>query len=154
MPRRFADDFEEAFPTLLDAENILGQMFGFKAVPNGLLVSPQGRIDAIVAGKFDIRQPESKQLIETWLAGNEIPVLEPPAALSWSSQALRLFREAAAAIRRNDREEAIRLLKLAYPLEPDNYIIRKQLWTIEHPDRFYAGDIDTEWQRCQLEQGL
>ena len=81
-------------------------------------------------------------------------MLEPPRGLNWSAEALRLFREATAAIRRGDRVEAIRLLKLAYPLEPDNYIIRKQLWAIENPERFYGGDIDREWQDHQLEQGL
>lgn len=153
-PRRFVEKVDASFPTLLDADNLLGQTFGFKAIPNGLLVSPEGRIDGIVAGKFDIRRTEWKELVQTWLSGSEIPVFEPPANLNWSSEALALFRRASAAVRRGDRPEAIRLLKEAYPLEPDNYIIRKQLWAIEHPERFYAGDIDYEWQRQQLEQGL
>lgn len=152
-PSRFAAAVDGAFPTLLDADNVLGQTFGFKAIPNGLLVSPEGKIDGIVAGKFDIRRAESKELVETWLSGSQIPLLKPPDDLNWSEDALQLFREASAAVRRGDRREAINLLKKAYPLEPDNYIIRKQLWAIENPDRFYAGDIDYEWQRQQLEHG-
>lgn len=152
-PSRFAAAVHGAFPTLLDADNILGQTFGFKAIPNGLLVSPEGRIDGIVAGKFDIRRAESKELVETWLGDSQIPLLKPPDDLNWSEDALQLFREASTAVRRGDRREAIELLKQAYPLEPDNYIIRKQLWAIENPERFYAGDIDYEWQRQQLEHG-
>lgn len=144
----------DAFPTLIDTENILGKTFGFKAIPNGILVGPGGRIDSIVAGGFDIRRPETKELVEGWLAGSDIPILEPSRDAAWSKEAHDLFREAAAAIRRNDRDTAVRLLKLAYPLDPDNYIIRKQLWAIEHPRRFYAGEIDKDWQRRQLEEGL
>ena len=38
-------------------------------------------------------------------------------------------------------------------LEPDNYIIRKQIWAVENPDKFYDADIDFDWQRRQMEQG-
>lgn len=153
LPRPFVEGTEDAFPTLIDADNVLGRYFGFKAIPNGVLVSTEGKVDAVVAGGFDIRRSETRELVETWLTGSEVPVLEPPRDLDWSEEALELFRGAGAAIRRGDRHEAVRLLKEAYPLEPDNYIIRKQLWAIENPDRFYAGPVDYEWQRRQLEQG-
>ncbi len=55
--------------------------------------------------------------------------------------------------RRGEREQAIELLKRAFPLEPDNLIIRKQLWAIEHPEKFYDGDVDYAWQREQMEAG-
>jgi hypothetical protein len=151
--RPFLTGLEEAFPALIDAENVLGSTFGFKAIPNGVLVDQRGRVDSIVAGGFDIRRPETRRLVEAWLAGVEIPFLEPSDDVAWSKEALGLFQEAAAAIRRNDRSEAIRLLKMAYPLDPDNYIIRKQLWAIEHPERFYAGEIDKDWQKRQLDEG-
>lgn len=150
---RFAEPVSGAFPVVVDSANQLGRAFGFKAIPNGILVGPDGTIDAVRAGRFDIRRSEIRDLVESWLAGTEIPVLTPPADLEWSDEALRLFRQAVVAIEKGDREEAIRLLELAYPLEPDNMIIRKQLWAIEEPDRFYAGEIDNDWQRQRLDQG-
>lgn len=144
----------DVFDVLVDANNVLGEIFRFKALPNGIFVSPEGRVDAIKAGKFDIRRPESRELVENWRAGSGVPLVEPSAHLDWSSEARELFLEAGDAVRRGDRAEAIRLLKLAYPLEPDNLIIRKQLWAIENPERFYAGDIDRDWQRERLEKGL
>ena len=39
-------------------------------------------------------------------------------------------------------------------LEPDNYIIRKQIWAVQNPDRFYSGDVDYAWQKEQMAQGL
>ena len=38
-------------------------------------------------------------------------------------------------------------------LEPDNYIIRKQNWAVENPDRFYEDKVDFDWQREQMEAG-
>ena len=39
-------------------------------------------------------------------------------------------------------------------LAPDNFIIRKQIWAVEHPEKFYQGEIDYDWQQEQLERGL
>ena len=154
LARGYAEAAGGAFPTVVDSDNILGEAFGFKAIPSGVLVSPDGKVDAIVASRFEIRKPETRELVKRWLATSEVPIVEKTDELEWSDDALRLFREAGAAARRGEREEAIRLLKLAYPLEPDNFIIRKQLWAIEDPERFYAGDVDYAWQRERLEQGL
>lgn len=33
--------------------------------------------------------------------------------------------------------EAVKHLREALKLEPDNYIVRKQIWLIEHPERFH-----------------
>lgn len=88
-----------------------------------------------------------------WVTAPEVRIEKPSTDLQWSDEALRLFREAGAAIRRGDRQAATILLKKAFPLEPDNYIIRKQLWAIEHPEKFYEGNIDYAWQREQLEAG-
>ena len=152
--RPYAEPCLASFPTVVDADNVLGQTFGFKAIPNGILVSPDGKVDGLVAGRFEIRQPETRDLVERWLATDEVSIAAESQEVEWSEDALRLFREAGAAVRRGDRQEAIRLLKLAYPLEPDNYIIRKQLWAIEHPEKFYGDEIDYAWQREQLTQGL
>ena len=34
-------------------------------------------------------------------------------------------------------------------LDPGNYLIRKQIWAVENPDKFYNGDVDYDWQREQ-----
>lgn len=151
--RPFAEPMLATFPTVVDADNLLGQTFGFKAIPNGILVGPDGKIDGIVASRFEIRTPETRELVTRWLAAGEAPLPDESADRQWSEEALSLFRQAGAAVRRGDRDEAIKLLKVAYPLEPDNYIIRKQLWAIEHPEKFYGDEIDYAWQKEQLDQG-
>ena len=39
-------------------------------------------------------------------------------------------------------------------LNPNNYLIRKQIWAVEHPERFYKGDVDYSWQKEQMARGL
>lgn len=152
-PRPFASPTLDTFPTLVDEDNVLGTTFGFKAVPNGILISTGGVIDAIVASDFNIRRPETKKLIEGWLSAEPASLPTHDDKQDWSEEALRLFRAAGAAVRHGDPTTAIELLRRAFPLEPDNYIIRKQLWAIENPDRFYGDRIDYDWQDQQLAAG-
>ena len=39
----------------------------------------------------------------------------------------------------------------ALALDPKNWIIHKQIWAVEHPDKFYDGNVDFGWQKAQLE---
>jgi tetratricopeptide (TPR) repeat protein len=39
--------------------------------------------------------------------------------------------------------------KTARGLDPHNFTVRKQIWMVEHPERFYPT-IDTDWQKAQL----
>ncbi len=48
-----------------------------------------------------------------------------------------------------DREKALVALRKAWAIEPQNWIIRKQIWAIEHPDQFYPA-INTGWQKEQI----
>ena len=46
-------------------------------------------------------------------------------------------------------DEALTWWKTARELDPPNFTIRKQIWMVEHPERFYPT-IDTTWQKEQL----
>ncbi|MFQ6042503.1 MAG: hypothetical protein ACE5PV_16740 [Candidatus Poribacteria bacterium] len=59
------------------------------------------------------------------------------------------FQLAIVLLERGKRAEAITELKRASRLDPQNWIIRKQLWAIEHPEAFYEGDVDYGWQKEQ-----
>ncbi|MCA1647553.1 MAG: tetratricopeptide repeat protein [Chloroflexi bacterium] len=45
--------------------------------------------------------------------------------------------------------EAVTWWKAARELDPQNFTVRKQIWMVEHPERFYPT-IDTAWQKEQL----
>ena len=36
--------------------------------------------------------------------------------------------------------------------DAQNWLIRKQLWAIEHPEAFYDGYVDYAWQKQQIEK--
>jgi tetratricopeptide (TPR) repeat protein len=46
-------------------------------------------------------------------------------------------------------QEALRWWKTARELDPPNFTVRKQIWMVEHPERFYPT-IDSAWQKEQL----
>ena len=53
----------------------------------------------------------------------------------------------------NNVNEAMRLWRLAVDVDPSNYVIRKQIWAIENPEKFYDEDVDYAWQNDQLKKG-
>ena len=60
---------------------------------------------------------------------------------TWGQVLLRLER----------RDDALTQLKQARDLDPANWRIRKQIWAIEHPDKFYSGHSpDFGWQKEEL----
>ena len=70
------------------------------------------------------------------------------------SEAIDLFCKGLALYRAGEVGKAVAEWRSAIELEPGNYIIRKQVWAIQNPDRFYSGDVDYSWQKEQMEQGL
>ena len=50
------------------------------------------------------------------------------------------------------KEEAMAEWRKALALDPQNWIIHKQIWAVEHPDKFYEGNVDYGWQKTQLEK--
>ena len=73
-------------------------------------------------------------------ASNELPK-SWPAQFALGSCLLALDRKA----------EAVPQLRKALKLDPENYVIRKQIWLIEHPEKFHPT-IDWGWQREQLKK--
>ena len=49
------------------------------------------------------------------------------------------------------KAEAMLEWRKALTLDPKNWIIHKQIWAVEHPDKFYDGNVDFGWQKAQLE---
>ncbi|MGO8789637.1 MAG: tetratricopeptide repeat protein [Terriglobia bacterium] len=49
------------------------------------------------------------------------------------------------------KQKALTALQQAAALDPNNWIIHKQIWAIEHPEQFYPA-INPEWQRERLKE--
>ena len=155
--RPFVEQARATYPNVVDTENVLGLHFGFKAVPNAIFVDEAGIIRYTKFGGFDVRKPEHRQLAERFAMSDDLTALEAQAEDAGgfeSDEALALFRQGLAHYKAGDAQSALAAWHQGVGLEPDNWIIRKQLWAIENPERFYAGDVDFDWQREQIAQAL
>lgn len=63
------------------------------------------------------------------------------------------FRIGRAMLKQGKNDKALVELRKAWKLDGDNWIIRKQIWALEHPEKFYEGKVDYDWQKTQMKQG-
>ena len=151
--RPYVDKAGVRFTTLVDEENLLGRLYGFKAIPNGFLIDERGVVRYKQLGGFDIRRSETARVLEHWAKGLNPDETEEAAEAglgSGHSRSNAQFRNGLKLYRQGKIDEAIAEWRAGVDLDPDNYIIRKQIWAVENPDRFYAGSVDFDWQREQL----
>lgn len=141
------------FQTVVDAENMLGGMYGFRAIPNGYLIDENGVVEYEKLGGFDIRKLETALVVNRWADGEGLAAAQNPKSEAKdgpSAKAIALFQKGLELYNSDSVGEAMALWQQGLALDPDNYIILKQIWAVENPDRFYAGDIDYDWQREQM----
>ncbi|MEM7128484.1 MAG: hypothetical protein AAF702_19275 [Chloroflexota bacterium] len=152
LPRPYIEQANPTYANAIDTENLLGLHFGFRAVPNAVFVDEAGIIRYTRFGGFDIRKPEYRQLAEEFAAAKQaLPAggdqgdggFESDAARTHFNTGLTLFQQ-------GSQEKALQEWRKGLAYEPENWIIRKQIWAIENPDKFYAGDVDFDWQREQI----
>jgi len=147
-----------SYRALLDQRSELGKACGLKYVPVGILVDEEGRlvrpITSVNIGDGDFR----RELVE-WVESGAIPrawmemeggTLQPQSAAEKEADAR--FQLAIALLEQDRDEEALAELKKATQLDPENWLIRKQMWAVENPEAFYEGDVDYGWQKRQMER--
>ena len=150
--RPFVERAGARFTTLVDERNLLGQMYGFKAIPNGYLIDESGVVRYKRLGGFDVRRTDTARVVERWCAGQDLDEDAGPVAEQGgeSDDASIRFRRGQELYRQGRAAEAMEQWREAAALEPTNWIIRKQIWAVEHPERFYDGAVDFDWQKEQI----
>ena len=148
----FLDEAKTTFVTVVDKENSFSREFGFKLIPNGYFIEPGLNVTYSHTGGFDIRSPEILKMTQEWVRMSvnsklqfESPIVEETnvAAEPFMNNGLNLYQE-------GKKKEAIAEFRQAVTLDPDNLTIRKQIWAIMNPGKFYDGEIDVDWQRQQF----
>lgn len=150
--RLWTDRAGARFPTVIDADNRLGALLGYQAIPNGVLLDPQGVIRYAKFGGFEINRPDDVQAVEAAMRGVDGAAGSGKrAALSAADQerVAGLLHAGTAKLEAGEREAGLAAWREALRLDPDNFIIRKQLWRADHPERF-GETIDFAWQQRQL----
>lgn len=131
-------------------------MFDFDIIPNGVFVGSDGVI-RMIKSNFSVDNAEHTQAVEKLISGDvekvifensskhaEQPSLEKQLAHTKYKLALEYTKQ-------NKKAVALKELNEALRLDPENYIIRKQRWYIQYPDKFHP-EIDYDWQKKQFKQ--
>lgn len=135
------------FPVLLDRESSLGRLLGFRIVPSGFFVDATGILRYRHTNAFDIADPRDRQNLQCFLAGEALePVGEDE---RMTPAALELFAKGVELLDEGDRDEALVTWRRAVAIDPENFVIRSQIWAVEHPEHFYPV-VDRSWQEQQL----
>ncbi len=149
----FALEAEASYPVLVDQDNVLGGLFGFKAIPNVFVVDEQGVVGYKRLSTFTIKKPEIRDELLAALTPRVAPEKGAvPLAPSVPDEAARIFAAGVRQYQAGRVAEAIALWHQARQLDPDNFIVRKQMWAVGNPDKFYPR-IDFDWQKERLDRG-
>ena len=142
---------------LVDQHNLLGRLLDFKVVPNGVFLDEQGIIRYAKYGGFSIDRPEDRETIRQLLDGevvqhtaapDQAPYQLSPLERELVETRLRLGSEL---LEQGKQDAALAEWQRALELDPQNFVIRKQIWAVRYPERFQPT-IDWDWQRDQLQR--
>jgi hypothetical protein len=135
------------FPVLIDRESSLGRLLGFRIVPAGFFADATGTLRYRHDGDFDVADPRVRQNVERFLAGEPLEPVNREERMQ--PGALELFAAGVTTFADGRRSEAVATWRRALQIDPENFVIRSQIWAVEHPEHFYPV-VDREWQERQL----
>ena len=151
--RPYVDKANPSFTTVVDSKNVLARLLGFKALPNGYFLEPGLKLSESIKGRFDIRNQEILQKTLGWINNPTLYDKEPQERIdeSMSSDEQSIFDNGLMLYQKGNVQEAISEWRKIVNMDPKNWIVRKQIWAIIHPDKFYDAGVDFDWQRLQIE---
>ena len=121
------------------------------------MVDEAGRL---VKAPFNVNVKNQKHLamLEKWLSDPDynatlLQQMKPSseAVVKTNAEAAARFQLGLILLEGGKKNEAMAEWRKALALDPQNWIIHKQIWAVEHPDKFYDGAVDYGWQKIQLE---
>lgn len=148
-PLPYAQMATPDFKVVIDQKNVLGSVFGYRAIPNGLFIDETGILRFRKFSGFDIRRPDMAAEVFRFAAGSNVIALDASDVQTHADY----FERGQAFYENGDIEGAKAVWRAGIEVEPDHWNMRKQLWAIEHPERFYDGKVDYDWQNEQIQQG-
>lgn len=137
------------FKTVLDQKNVLGKLFGYRAIPNGVFIDEAGVLRYRRFSGFDIKNPDMAADVMAFASGADevkLDASDTQTSSDYFGRGLTLYEA-------GDIEGAKQVWREGIEVEPDHWNMRKQLWAIENPERFYDGKVDYAWQKEQVELG-
>ena len=108
---------------------------------------------------IDVKDQETLAMLEKWLSDPDYNAVllrdmkrsdKPVSPVI--TEATARFQLGLVLLEVGKQQEAMTEWRKALALDPQNWIIHKQIWAVEHPGKFYKGDVDYGWQKTQLER--
>ncbi len=107
----------------------------------------------------NVKNQETLEMLEKWLSDPDyntvlLREMKPSSktVVKTNAEAAARFQLGLVLLEEGKKEEAMAEWRKALALDPQNWIIHKQIWAVENPDKFYDGDVDYGWQKAQLEK--
>ena len=155
VARPWVEQAGGTYRALIDQENQVGKAYGLKYVPVGILLDETGQLVRSV-NSVNIDNEDFRSELERWAGGDPVPAWMEGSAPALQDltpeeeEADARFQLGVILLKQAKKDEAIDQFRAAMVLDPENWLIRKQLWAIESPDAFYTGDVDYGWQKEQV----
>jgi hypothetical protein len=135
---------------LIDRVSKVAGFFGFQITPAGVFLDPMGVVSYVhgsAQDQFDVADPRVRLNLDLHLAGLTPHPIDTEQRVS--SEALAVFGQGATLLAVGETGPALDMWRRALALDPDNFLIRSQIWAAERPERFWPV-VDREWQQAQL----
>ncbi|MCI0342963.1 MAG: hypothetical protein L0216_17780 [Planctomycetales bacterium] len=156
------------FPVVVDRENVVaGQFLGQKVIPLYTLVDEMGILRLTRAGgpgkkafaeiEALLAEPVAQAVPRRTGPGprptlhdaEKLAALESEAAENPTAARPRFLAGVALLALGRDAEALVRF-RAALALDRADWLCRKQIWALEHPEKFYEGPVDYGWQKEQI----
>ncbi|MBD3176628.1 MAG: tetratricopeptide repeat protein [Armatimonadia bacterium] len=155
VARPYHEAADAEFTTVVDQHGRFGSLYSLRAVPFGVWIDENGII-VRPPHNINVGDEETLEKLSDWIAGEGVTFGGAAPTRDNSDPAIReadlRFELGSLLLEQNQPEEALEEWRHALKLDPENWIIHKQIWAVENPSAFYDGNVDYDWQRAQLQR--
>jgi hypothetical protein len=146
LPMRYLSRAKATYEMWIDATCLLVRRWKLKRVSALVLLDEHDVVLAVGEG------PDGPFLRQVENLLSKPPDPNPPPVPKVDTQDTKiefLVQQCTNYLTRKRVDDAVGFLKQALALAPENQVLPKQIWALRHPEKFYEGPIDKEWQRLQ-----
>jgi hypothetical protein len=144
-PMRYLKAARFTHTALIDATCELSRVWGVKQVPFAVVADAAGVV-RLTGDTAD--EPFLAQALASLPKKPEAPPPDPKQEHAFVRFEF-LLQSCTNLLTRARKEDALAALQQAMDCDPQSFLVRKQMWAIAHPERFYKGAIDFAWQKTQ-----
>lgn len=143
---RYLRQARASYEMWIDATCTLARRWALKRVSVWVLLDEEGCVVAAGDHPDEAAFGQIEELLPTPPARRNVP---EPRVETKNTQVEILMQSCTNFLSRKRTGDAVGALKKALALDPQNRVIPKQVWVLEHPEKFYNGAIDKDWQKEQ-----